>query len=200
MQSKTGTIIKWDEKDDIQRIVTYAEVEAAQALNTVLEYKYVFDFFISDEKYINQAPFFWGEVLVSLRYTMLMRAARIFDESKDALGMKKILNMIEQSIHGQQSSEIIKDIWKQYNNNASQINQIRLLRDKLYAHNDKTEYQDWKHDRDIEFDSEVWFHLEELLRWAKESYLKLRTSWGESYPLYFEIKNDVYKIKDYQDR
>ena len=76
------------------------------------------------------------------------------------------------------------------------IEEIRTLRDKLYAHNDKKEYQFWKYqsDKDIEFEGEFWGKIEEMLIWARDSLLQMRTIMGDSYPVNREITNDLVNI------
>ena len=88
-----------------------------------------------------------------------------------------------------------------YNNGGSytkDIEEIRTLRDKVFAHNDKTEFQFWKcpEKPDLEFEGEVWGRIEELLRWVQESTLSLRTALGDGYPIGHEIENDLDKLMD----
>ncbi len=53
MINKTGNIINWEEKDDIQKLMTIAEQDAATALNTALEYEYVSTFISENLDYVN---------------------------------------------------------------------------------------------------------------------------------------------------
>ncbi len=46
-------------------------------------------------------------------------------------------------------------------------------------------------DRDATLDDPLWGRLVELLRWAKDSILSLRSTYGDNFPLYLETKNDV---------
>ena len=86
------TVIDWYDKDDVQKLLTVLECDAALALNDALQFQYVLEFFNEHLDFINKAPCFWMGVITSLRYSMLMQAARLFDESKDAIGIRKILN------------------------------------------------------------------------------------------------------------
>ncbi|MBD5104250.1 MAG: hypothetical protein HDT47_05245 [Ruminococcaceae bacterium] len=89
------TVIDWNNKDDIQKLLTVLEFDVGSALNDALQFEYVLEFFDKHLDFINKAPYFWVGVITSLRYSMIMQAARVFDESKDAIGIKKILNIVE---------------------------------------------------------------------------------------------------------
>lgn len=188
------SIIDWKDKDDIQRILTYLEVDATLALNDALQYKYVLDFFKEHLDFINKAPCFWGGVITSLRYSMLMQTARLFDESKDAIGIKKALNILEQSKHGGGAKKTLTRVRNEYDGYQGLIDDIRGVRDKIYAHNDKTIYRDWDYDREAILDNPLWERMIEILRWAKDSILALRSTYGDSIPVWHETKNDVGNI------
>lgn len=68
------------------------------------------------------------------------------------------------------------------------------MRDKVYAHNDKTVYKDWQRDKDSILDNPSWKRIIELLRWAKSSILALRSTYGDSFPLGIETQNDIKNI------
>lgn len=184
-------VIDWKDKDDVQRLLTVLEIDAASALNNALQYKYVLELFDNNLDFINKAPCFWSEVITSLRYSMLMQAARLFDESKDAIGMKKALNILEQSEHRDVAKKALAKIRTEYENYQGLISDVRNMRDKFYAHNDKTQYKDWDYDRDAILDDPLWPNMIELLRWAKNSFLALRSTYGDNFPLWIETKNDV---------
>lgn len=185
------TVIDWGNKDDIQRILTVLECDAGEALNNALQFKYVLELFDENLDFVNKAPCFWSEVIDSFRYSMLMRAARLFDESRDAIGIKKALNIVEQSKHREAAKEILRRVRNEYDGYQNLIEDIRNMRDKIYAHNDKALYKDWNVDRDTTLDDPLWGRMVELLRWVKDSILSLRSTYGDNFPLYFETKNDV---------
>lgn len=185
------SVINWDDKDDIQKLLTVLEYDAASALNDALQFKYVLEIFDTNLDFINKAPCFWNGVITSLRYSMLMQAARLFDESKDAIGIKKILNIVEQSKYRDVAKEVLCKFRNEYNGYQNLIEDVRNMRDKIYAHNDKTLYRDWNFDKESILDDPLWEKMIELLRWAKDSVLLLRSTYGDNFPLYFEIKNDV---------
>lgn len=91
------TVIVWDDQDDVQKILTVLQCDAGEALNDALQFKYVLELFDTNLDFINKTPYFWKSVISSLIYSMLMQTARLFDESNDAIGIKKILNRVEQS-------------------------------------------------------------------------------------------------------
>lgn len=186
--------LAWKDADDIQRLLTSLEIDAASALNDALQYKYVLALFDSNLDFINKAPCFWSGVITSLRYSMLMQAARLFDESKDAIGMKKALNILEQSKHRNVAQKTLARVRTEYDNYQDLISDVRNMRDKFYAHNDKTIYKDWDFDRDTILDNPLWAKMVELLRWAKNSFLALRSTYGDNFPLWIETKNDVVNL------
>ena len=101
------TVIDWDDKDDIQKLLTVLECDAVSALNDALQFKYVLEFFDEHLNFINKASCFWSGVITSLRYSMLMQTARLFDESKDAIGIRKMLNIVEQSKYRDVAKEVL---------------------------------------------------------------------------------------------
>ena len=189
-------ILSWDEKDDFQRLLTIAQNDVVDALNTTLEYGFVLDFVADQQSFVNKSPHFWTEVMKSLRFTLVMKAARLFDESKDAIGLQKIFNILEQSPYRESLRKELVACRKQYDGYYDYIEEIRTLRDKLYAHNDKKEYQFWKYpsDKDLEFEGEFWGKLEEMLLWARDSLLRMRTIMGDGYPVNIEVTNDLVNI------
>lgn len=187
-------VIDWYDKDDIQRIITFFEIDAESALNVALQYNYVLDFFDNHLDFIKKASCFWHGVLTSLRYSLLMQAARLFDESKDAIGIKKIFNKLEQSKYGDAAKEVLCRVKMEYEGYRDLINDIRNMRDKIYAHNDKTLYSNWEFDRNSVLDDPLWGRMVELLRWAIDSILSLRSTYGDNFQVYLETKNDVVNL------
>ena len=194
--SYEGNELSWDKKDDIQRLLTVLQNDAVDTLNTVLEYGFVLDFTTKHLDFVNRAPSFWSEVMRSLRFTLIMKSARLFDESADAIGLNKVLNILEQSIYGSRMKNELKEIREQYSKYHKYINEIRTIRDKIYAHNDKKECRFWKHNetKNLEFEGEFWNKLEEILVWARDSLLSLRVVTGDGFPVDIEITNDLEKL------
>lgn len=189
--------IDWRGKDDIQRLLTVLEMDAICALNNVLQYKYVIGFTYENCDFINKSPNFWSEVITSLRYSMFMQTARLFDESREAVGITKALNILEQSKYRNMVYKTLLQVKKEYNGFTDVINSIRTMRDKVYAHNDKEFYRNWSYSKDEisdVLDDPLWGRLEELLRWAKNSIFALRCTYGDCYPIWYETKNDVGNI------
>lgn len=193
-ENKEYKTINWDDKDDVQRVLTVLEIDAAAALNDALQYKYILEFFDQNLNFINKAPCFWGAVITSLRYSMLMQAARLFDESKDAIGLKKALNIFEQSKYRKAAEKALFTIRNEYEERRPLIDKIRDFRDRIYAHNDRTTYRDWTYDKYAILDDTIWVETIELLRWAKNAILSLRSTYGDSFPLHYETRNDVGNI------
>lgn len=192
------TVMDWDDKDDIQRLLAVLACDAGEALNNALQFKYVLELFDENLDFVNKAPCFWSGVIDSLRYSMLMRAARLFDESRDAIGIKKALNIVEQSKYREAAKEVLCRVRNEYDGYQNMIKDIRNMRDKIYAHNDKALYRNWDSDRDATIDDPLWEKMIELLRWAKDSILLLTSTYGDNFPLYFETKNDVKNLLPYE--
>lgn len=159
------TVITWDDQDDIQKILTVLECDAGEALNDALQFKYVLELFDTNLDFINKAPCFWKSVITSLKYSILMQTARLFDESKDAIGIRKILNRVEQSKYRDAAKEVLDRVRREYDEYLDLIEDIRNMRDKIYAHNDKILYRDWDIERDATIDDPLWDRAVELLRW-----------------------------------
>ena len=199
MINKTGNIINWEEKDDIQKLMTIAEQDAAIALNTALEYEYVSTFISENLDYVNRAAHFWSETLKALHYSLIMQSARLFDKTKDVISIKKLFNKIEQNHPSDATKQELIRINTEFANYEGIIEEIRTLRDKIYAHNDPKVYQWWKNDvsqiNELKFDPCFQCKIIELLKWTKNSILALRTTWGDSYPIHFEITDDVRYVR-----
>lgn len=189
----SGRALSWDQKDDIQKLLTMLQNDAVDTLNSVLEYSFIMDFMSAQTSYVNKSPCFWSEVIKSLRFTLIMKTARLFDESKDAIGLKRTFHILEQSHYREVLISELNEAKNQYDTYHVYINEIRTIRDKLYAHNDKKEYQFWKspNEMDLEFEGEFWKKLEEIIIWARGTLLSLRTLTGDNYPVNIEISNDI---------
>lgn len=47
---------------------------------------------------------------------------------------------------------------------------------------------------DLEFEGEFWKKLEEIIIWARDTLLSLRSLIGDNYPVNIEISNDLYNL------
>ncbi len=61
-------VMSWDEKDDIQKLLSVMEVDIAETLNYVLEYKYLLKYMGNNESILYKAPNFWGQIMPALRF------------------------------------------------------------------------------------------------------------------------------------
>lgn len=71
----------------------------------------------------------------SMRYLIIINLANIVDNDKKSLTFNKIINIAEQE-NVEKINSIIKKTKKDILNYAEFINNIKLLRDKMYAHID----------------------------------------------------------------
>lgn len=128
---------------------------------------------------------------------MFMQTARLFDEGREAVGIKKTLNILEQSKYGNMACKTLIQVKREFVGFADVINSVTTMRDKVYAHNDKDLYRNWSYSKDVVsdvLDDPLWEKLEKLLRWAKNSVFALRCTYGDCYPMWHETKNDVSNI------
>ncbi len=189
--------LMWEKKDDIQKLLTIVQSDAVDVFNTFLEYRFVLEFTSEQQHLLEKAPDFWSEVICALRFSLIMKTARIFDETKGAIGLKKVYDFLEQSKYRDNLKKELKDCRARYSDYQKYINDIKTVRDKIYAHNDKIEYSFWKNATeydmatDVEFDGEFWKVLEEILIWVRDSVLSLRVLVGDGYPVNREIANDL---------
>ncbi|MBE5896133.1 MAG: hypothetical protein E7281_00080 [Lachnospiraceae bacterium] len=188
--------MSWDEKDDIQKMLSVMEVDIAEALNYVLEYKYLLRYMDNNGFILNKASNFWGQIMPALRFTLIMKTARIFDESKDAIGFKKIISIFEKSKYGKDAEKELDRIYLKYNSYKEYFSEIRMMRNKVFAHNDSKVYQFWKNEENmtihrLEFEASIWGHMEEILSWAKESIVILKSSYGDTISLHYRIQDDM---------
>lgn len=123
----------------------------------------------------------------------------MFDESKDAVGIRKILNIVKQSKYRDATKEVLVRVRDEYEGHRNLIGEIRNMRDKIYAHNDKILYKDWEVDRDAGIESHLCSELIALLRWARDSILALKSACGDNYPLCFETRNDIRNLLSIKD-
>ena len=191
-QGKTN-VLSWEEKDDIQRLFAILQNDSIEVLNGVLELQYVLNYTFVNPHIMNKAPNFWSETIIALRFTAVMKAARLFDESKDAIGVKKAFNILEQSKYNDIVASELKKRKDEYDTYKVYIEEIRTLRDKQYAHHDKKEFQFWKYNNnvDLEFDGQFWTCFEALIRWACETLASLRSFINDATPVGIEIANDL---------
>lgn len=188
-----GKTLSWDERDHYQRLLIVFQSDAIDAVNTILEYEYVLGFTSEHLPFVNKSPQFWSEVTISLRFSLIMKTARLFDESKDAIGLIKVFNILEQSPYGRAVADELITSRRKYAEYKKYIEEIRTLRDKLYAHNDKKEYQFWNNPKemDLEFEGSFWTKIKEMVRWVSTSLLRIRELIGDGYPANKEITNDL---------
>lgn len=70
-----------------------------------------------------------------------MQSARLFDKTKDVISIKKLFNKIEQNHPSDATKQELIRINTEFENYEGIIEEIRILRDKIYAHNDPKVYQ-----------------------------------------------------------
>lgn len=185
-------MINWDNKTSMQKILSIFEYDVKIALDNALQYKYLLEAFYNNSV-VNVAPVFFSSALYSFRYSLIMRSARIFDESKDSYGFNKILNKLEMTYSTDlKVTSIIYDIRKEYENYKPIFNDIRSLRDKVFAHNDNKIYRGGdsftEEDAIDKFDCA---EFEKVLRWTLYACQRIEIGYGDEPIPYRELVNDI---------
>lgn len=130
-------IYEWDKMNDYQKKISMLAYIIERALNC---YNHLNDFLsIMDTNLdeINYAPSFLAECFDSMRYKLIMLSAKVFDESQDAIGIMKIFNMGEQMSSYPSIKTLKRNVEIEYAKYEEEIKNLRILRDKEYAHTDK---------------------------------------------------------------
>mgnify|MGYP000886188250 FL=1 len=188
-------MLTWDEKSNIQKIITVFEIDIKNALDNALEYKYLKEFICEEIENCNKAPIFISQSLHALRYSLIMRVARLIDESKDSYGFIRLLNKLEMSEYSNVLNAEIKKIKCDYEIYRNVIEQIKMLRDKAAAHNDKSFFRSNDNISDeVLIEHEILNEIESLIRWLLKSIFIIETAYGDEIIPYVELKNDIKKL------
>lgn len=189
-------MINWDEKTELQKVISIFEYDIKVALDNALQYKYLLKLFNDNFEFVNKAPVFFSRTISSCMYSLIMRSARIFDESKDSYGFKKILNKIEMNYSKDKNMlNVISVIKNEYAGYEYIFNNIRILRDKIYAHNDRKMYRNGDcYSEEEAIDSFNHDDFEKVLRWAFNACCSIEKAYGDDVFPYNELVNDVINL------
>ena len=189
-------MINWDEKTELQKVISIFEYDIKVALDNALQYKYLLKLFNDNFEFVNTAPVFFSRTISSCMYSLIMRSARIFDESKDSYGFKKILNKLENTYSKDgKILKVINKIKNEYAGYESILDNIRTLRDKVYAHNDHKIYRDGDcYSEEEAIDSLSYDEFEKVLRWAFNACCSIEKAYGDETLPYNDLVNDVINL------
>lgn len=134
---KENLIYEWDKMNDYQMQISMLAHIVERALKCYDHLNDFLGFMDTNLNEMNIAPSFLTECLDSMRYKLIMLSARVFDESRDAIGIMKIFNMGEQMPQYPSIKVLKRDIEIEYAKYTEEIKNLRTLRDKEYAHTDK---------------------------------------------------------------
>ena len=128
-----------DDYDDLLQeisIVMHFIEDTVDCINKYIELKEVF---LNDLYTINtSAPSFFGQVINSFEYKIIVSALRFFDDKRESSGINRILNRFEQStLYNHLVKYEIETGRKMIKEYLPKINTLRPSRDKIYAHLDK---------------------------------------------------------------
>lgn len=189
-------IIKdWTEKDELQKMLTIFVYDLEITLNNAIQYRYLINLLNENNEFINNAPSFFSQIISSLRYSLIMRTAKIIDESKDGFGFKKILNKLEQSEYREAIKENLNCFRNEYIAWQETVLLIKFLRDKVYAHNDKIfYYKEFGIGEEVAIDTPIWLEIEPFLLWLYDSSSAIsKNCENEIFPR-MNLINDVTKL------
>ena len=108
--------------------------ECKSIYETIVQYELIS---INEDIYtiMDNYPHLLSVSLESMRYRIIIRLANMVDNDKKSLSINKILNLAEQE-GIKKVNLIIKNSRKGLSNYENLINNIKLLRDRMYAHID----------------------------------------------------------------
>lgn len=188
--------IEWEDMDIIQKSVSILEVNSMYALNTLKQYQYLCEFSNNHQELFDRAPYFLNTVINSLRSDILINIACLIDDHKDAMSFIKLLKQLEQS---KEYRDLLKpelsDIHTELLQYKPTIDTINYLRDKFYAHNDKSIFKSSIEGQTFDvFQSSIWEDIMLLLNWIISACVRLRKAYGDDTISIFRTENDLPKL------
>ena len=125
-------------------------------------------------KIMDKYPKLFFATLESMRYRIIIGIGNMIDNDKKSLSINKVLNLAEQE-GIEKVNRIIKKFRKQLLNYDEVINNIKLLRDRMYAHID-IEYsleEEEIFDQDFEFLDEQINNAKKLIKYMMETCVEI---------------------------
>lgn len=116
---------------------------------------------------------FWQLTVSSLCFSIITELAKIFDEQKDAFGIKKLINISSQNSewfskwyeeNGVSHKEFIKLLETKYNGINEKREKLKEIRDAELAHNDRKNLLNIE----IIYEGFTWGDIEDLIETAYE--------------------------------
>ena len=80
---------------------------------------------------------FWRMVTDNCIFRTLVELSKIYDEGKDAVGLKKLINQVEQSKTEFENAELVHTAKEKYAALSNSKEKLKTLRDKGLVHSDK---------------------------------------------------------------
>ena len=108
--------------------------ECKRVNETINQYELLF----TDEdldKIMDKYPKLFFSTVESMRYRIIIGMGNMIDNDKKSLSITKVLNLAEQE-GIEKVNMIIKEARKELSNYSEVINNIKILRDRMYAHID----------------------------------------------------------------
>ena len=150
------------DKETIIKIVDKILVEIAFLNSSVTIYKIIYDYSINEKYkkiYEEISPLFFSFTSDIYRYRILMGIGRLYDRNNDTYSLYEIINICEQNkkifpterkrefinavnekdeiIYKYDIESVLNEAKSKMNYCSKQIENLRILRNKSYAHNDK---------------------------------------------------------------
>ena len=116
---------------------------------------------------------FWKLTINSLCFSIITELAKIYDEQKDAFGIKKLINISSQNgdwfskwynENGVLHKDFIKQLEEKYNSIEKKREKLKEIRDAELAHNDRKNILNTQ----SIYDGFTWGDIEDLIETANE--------------------------------
>ena len=163
----------------LQNCIHALYFECKRVYETIIQYELL----STDEelfKIIDKYPKLFSCSVESMRYRIIIGVANMVDNDRKSLSINKVINLAEQE-GIEKVNMIIKKFRKELPNYDEVINNIKLLRDRMYAHID-VEYSLEKEeifDIDFEFLNEQIKNTKELIKYMMETCVEISKEYDE---------------------
>ena len=133
---------EWDTLDEYLKLVSLIAYEVESVKRANFQYKNFIDSVKENIDIMNISPSFFGEIISSLEYKVIIGFLKIFDHSGSA-SLPKLLNQAEQQKNKNNIlHKFILEAKQQLETINSFVDKLRPTRDKILAHLDKKAFKE----------------------------------------------------------
>lgn len=129
---------------------------------------------------LEEFPSLFSTILDSMRYRIVIGMGNIFDNNPKSLSIWKLLNLCEQEGNEKLNKEV-KNVRNELTNYKDSIENINILRDKMYGHIEikySLETEDI-YDKDFEFLNAQMLFSEKILNYIMEKCVKFSKEYDD---------------------